>query len=336
LSIVSCESARRIVARDPAPTALDQFARDVREGLLGRPKTLPCTYFYDDRGSRLFEQICDLPEYYLTRAEDSILRRSAEAMVAGWSRSPVLIELGSGSSTKTRRLISAARSRYGRVHYLPIDVSPTILAESAGSLVRDFPGLRVTGVAGDYRSSLSDLCARIRRPKLVLFLGSSLGNYDTPAAMELLRAIGEVLTPDDALLLGTDLLKEPARLESAYDDAAGVTAAFNKNLLVRINRELGGEFSLDAFDHEARFNAGLGRVEMHLVSRVRQRVEIPRANLSIAFEPGESIHTENSHKYDLRSLEHLARGANLIEDAAWTDERGDFRVQRWRRDPSGP
>ena len=331
MSIDTRRSARRLVVRNPTALTREQFARDVREGLLGRPKSLSCTYFYDARGSRLFEQICDLPEYYLTRTEDSILRRSADAMLAGWSRSPVLIELGSGSSTKTRRLISAARSRYGRVHYLPIDVSSTILAESAERLVRGFPGLRVTGVTGDYRSSLAEICVRIRRPKLVLFLGSSLGNYDTAAAVELLSAIRDLMTPEDALLLGTDLVKEAARLESAYDDAAGVTAAFNKNLLVRINRELGGNFSLDAFDHEARFNTHLRRVEMHLVSRVRQSVEVPGANLTVGFESGESIHTENSHKYDAGSLDQLAQAAHFTEEAAWTDARGDFRVQRWRR-----
>jgi uncharacterized SAM-dependent methyltransferase len=187
----------------------------------------------------------------------------------------------------------------------------------------------VTGIAGDYHSTLAEICRRIRRPKLILFLGSSLGNYDTAAAVNLLGAISDSMSPEDALLLGTDLLKDPSRLEAAYDDDAGVTAAFNKNLLVRINRELGGNFHLDAFDHEARFHRGLSRVEMHLVSRTRQRVEILDANLTVTFEAGESIHTESSHKYDVRSLGHLARAADFVEAAAWTDVRGDFRVQRW-------
>ncbi len=330
MSIVTRETARRPVLRKPSSLTRDQFALDVRAGLLAEPKTLPCTYFYDAEGSTLFEKICELPEYYLTRAEDSILERSADEMLAGWSRAPVLIELGSGSSTKTRRLISAARSQYERVHYLPIDVSPTILKESAEALARDFPGLRVTGVAGDYRSSLAEICGRIRRPKLILFLGSSLGNYDTAAADLLLGEISDLMAPEDALLLGTDLIKKVSRLEAAYDDAAGVTAAFNKNLLIRINRELGGNFDLDRFDHKARFNTCLSRVEMHLVSTSRQRVDVPASELSILFNEGESIHTENSHKYDTTVLKRLASAAGLREDGAWTDERGDFRVQRWK------
>jgi len=330
LAIVTRGTARRPILRKSPSQVRDSFALDVRDGLLGQPKTLPCTYFYDARGSQLFEKICSLPEYYLTRTEDSILQKSADAMVAGWTRAPVLIELGSGSSTKTRRLIAATRARYGRVHYLPIDVSPTILAESAQALARDFPGLRVTGVPGDYRSSLAEICERIRRPKLILFLGSSLGNYDAASARELLGDVSDCMTPDDAFLLGTDLIKDPSRLESAYDDSTGVTAAFNKNLLARINRELGGDFHLDAFDHEARFRADLGRVEMHLVSRIRQRVAIPGARLSVQFEPGESIHTENSHKYDPPSLANLAASSGFAEEAAWTDDQGDFRVQRWK------
>ena len=333
LAIVTRGSARRPILRKSTSQGHDRFARDVRDGLLGRPKTLPCTYLYDDRGSELFEEICTLPEYYLTRTEDSILQTSADAMVAGWSRAPVLIELGSGSSTKTRRLIAAARARYGRVHYLPIDVSATILAESAQALARDFPGLRVTGVTGDYRSSLAEICKRIRRPKLILFLGSSIGNYDANSARELLGGISDSMTPDDAFLLGTDLIKDPARLEAAYDDSAGVTAAFNKNLLRRINRELGGNFHLDAFDHEARFNARQSRVESHLVASSRQCVEIPAAKLSVVFEAGESIHAESSHKFDSQSLAELAAATGFVEDAAWTDDQDDFRVQRWRLIP---
>jgi dimethylhistidine N-methyltransferase len=331
LSIVSRGSSRRLVLRKPSLPSRDRFATEVREGLLGIPKTLPCAYFYDAQGSRLFEQICTLPEYYLTRAEDAILRSSADEIVSGWERAPVLIELGSGSSTKTRRLITAARTRYQSVHYLPIDVSPTILAESAELLSRDFPGLQVTGVVGDYRSSLAEICGRIQGPKLILFLGSSLGNYDTDSAEELLGDVSALMSPDDALVLGTDLLKAPSRLEAAYDDSAGVTAAFNKNLLTRINRELGGSFDLAAFEHQARFNARFRRVEMHLVACSRQCVEIPAANLSVVFEAGESIHTENSHKYDVQSLGSLATASGCIEEAAWTDDRGDFRVQRWRR-----
>ena len=323
-------SARPAIVQEPiAPT---RFADDVRAGLTACPKTLPCTYFYDEAGSNLFERICDLPEYYLTRAEEAILRASADAMVDGWPESPALVELGSGSSTKTRRLIVAARARYGAVHYLPIDVSPTILEESARALARDFPGLRVTGVVGDYRTGLADLFARVRLPKLVVFLGSSLGNYETPAAVALLADLAGRMSGEDRLLLGTDLVKEPAVLEAAYDDAQGVTAAFNKNLLHRINRELGGDFRVDEFDHQARFSAAHARVEMRLVARSRQVVNVPGAGLAgVAFEAGESIHTENSHKYTRESLRSLARESGFAEEAAWADEAGRFRVQRWRK-----
>lgn len=301
-------------------------------GLSTRPKRLPCRFFYDAEGSRLFEEICELPEYYLTRTEDAILRRHADAMVDGWDHAPSLIELGSGSSTKTRRLIAAARGRYGSLHYVPIDVSPTILEESAGRLVEEFPGLRVTGYAADYRQALPRACRERKGPKLVMFLGSSLGNDDIETAVDLLAFIGRSLGPEDRLLLGTDLAKDRATLEAAYDDAAGVTARFNKNLLARINRELGADFDLDRFDHQARYDADRQRIEIHLVSRADQEVQIPGAPLRVRFAAGETIHTENSHKYTVERLHDLARRSGFVEEAAWTDPRGWFRVQRWRPD----
>jgi dimethylhistidine N-methyltransferase len=322
--------------RSPKIIRLDQdrdvasFALQARRGLAGSPRTLPCQFFYDDLGSQLFESICDLPEYYLTRAEDAILRASAAEMVAGFARPPAIVELGSGSSTKTRRLLAAARQRYRGVHYIPIDVSASILAESAESLTRDFPGLRVTGFAADYRVALARLAGRLRRPRLFVFLGSSLGNYEAREATELLRHVARAMEPGDALLLGTDLDKEPATLLAAYDDAQGVTARFNKNLLARINRELGGDFRLERFAHEARYNPDLRRVEMHLVSLDDQVVTIPGCRLSVRFRAGESIHTESSHKYTPESLAELADRAGLAEEAAWTDAEGRFRVQRWR------
>jgi len=308
----------------------DAFAKAVRSGLRARPKTLPCRYFYDDEGSRLFEQICDLPEYYLTRTEDAILRDHALAMVAGWLNDPVMVELGSGSSTKTRRLIEAALNAYGALHYVPIDVSRSILEESAQGLVKNYPDLQVTGFAANYRDALAGVVERFDRPKLFLFLGSSLGNYEADDAVDLLKLVAGSMDPGDRLLLGTDLDKAPAILEAAYDDAQGVTARFNLNLLDRINRELGGQFDRDQFEHQARYRGDLRRVEMHLVSRVEQEVAIPGAGLKIRFLAGESIHTENSHKYTVETLQTLADRSGLVEEAAWTDPEHRFRVQLWR------
>ncbi|HEU5116100.1 MAG TPA: L-histidine N(alpha)-methyltransferase [Isosphaeraceae bacterium] len=307
------------------------FGLRTRQGLSCMPKTLPCQFFYDEAGSQLFEQICDLPEYYLTRTEDAILNTHAAGMVDGFSRAPAIVELGSGSSTKTRRLLSAARNRYRDIHYIPIDVSPSILSESAQSLSLDFPGLHVTGFAADYRVALARLSEQLRRPTLFVFLGSSLGNYETPEAIDLLTHITCAMSSDDALLLGTDLDKDPTILEAAYDDAQGVSAAFNKNILTRINRELGGNFQLDRFAHKARYNKDLHRVEMHLVSLHEQTVTIPGCRLSVRFWKGESIHTESSHKYTPADLADLADQAGLIEEAAWTDPDALFRVQRWRK-----
>lgn len=329
-TIPECRSARLAIVRAAATQSPDSFRDAVRRGLSAHPKTLPCQFFYDDTGSRLFEQICALPEYYLTRTEDAILRQHAAEMVAGWAHAPAMIELGSGSSVKTQRLIAESLARYGRLHYFPIDVSPTILEESAAALVRDFPRLRITGFAADYREALAKLYAHVDRPKLVVFLGSSLGNYDSAEAVSLLRHIARGLGPHDRLLLGTDLAKDRETLEAAYDDAQGITAAFNRNLLVRINRELGGNFDPTRFAHEARYVPERGRVEMHLGSIGHQSVRIPAAGVTVRFSAGESIHTENSHKYTVERLRALATESGFEEEHTWADRHGLFRVQRWR------
>lgn len=321
---------RLSVIRVPEGRGLESFAQAVRDGLSATPKTLPCRFLYDEVGSGLFEAICDLPEYYLTRTEDAILRDHAEAMLAGWRQAPALIELGSGSSTKTRRLLGAGLEAYGSLHYVPIDVSATILEASARALVDEFPRLRVTGYVGDYRRALGEIARRVSEPKCVVFLGSSLGNYEDEEAAGLLRHVARALGPEDCLLVGTDLAKDRATLEAAYDDARGVSAAFNRNLLVRINRELGADFDPGSFRHEARYRPDRGRVEMHLVSRSDQAVTIPGAGISASFAAGESIHTENSHKYTVERLASLAGRAGFVEEAAWTDAEGRFRVQRWR------
>ena len=245
------------------------FAGAVGAGLLATPKTLPWTYFYDEAGSRLFDAIRELPEYYLTRAEDAILRQHAREMVADLPCDPgadlTLIELGSGSAHKTQRLIAAALNQQRRLHYVPIDVSPSALEESALRLSRKYRGLRVTGYVADYLRGLERIMARAWGPRLIIFLGSSLGNYDMDSATELLAMIGRTMRADDRLLLGIDMAKDRSVLEAACDDAEGVTAAFNLNILRRINRELGADFPVDAFEHRATYRPDRGRVEMHLV-----------------------------------------------------------------------
>jgi len=328
-------TTRRLSLLRPAATSgrVETFAEEVRRGLTGRPKTLPCRYFYDEEGSRLFERICELPEYYLTRAEDEILRDHAAEMVDGWMKAPALVELGSGSSTKTRRLIAAALARYGSLHYLPIDVSPTILEASAETLVEDFEGLRVTGVVADYRDALGSLAGKVRGPKLVVFLGSSLGNYEPDEAVALLAHVARCMHPGDRLLLGVDLAKGRDVLEAAYDDAQGVSAAFNKNILTRINAELDADFDLDAFGHRATYREDRGRVEMHLVSRRDQSVGIGGLDASIRFAQGETIHTENSHKYTGDQLDELSSRAGFVERSSWADAAHRFKVQLWEPQP---
>jgi dimethylhistidine N-methyltransferase len=318
------------IVRMAEPAGHLTFGEVVRRGLQSRPKALPCQFFYDAAGSRLFERICALPEYYLTRTEDGILREHAFEILAGFDQAPALIELGSGSSVKTERLIAAAHELYGDIHYFPIDVSSTILEESAHGLVRRFPRLRVTGFAADYRAAVRELAARVDGPKCLLFLGSSLGNYTPSQASELLRTLADAMTADDRLILGTDLVKDRAALEAAYNDAQGVTAQFNLNLLARINRELGGDFDLAQFAHRAIYRAERERIEMHLESLRNQRARVAAAQLTVAFEAGEWIHTENSHKYSPASLRALAESAGFCEESAWTDPEERFRVQRWR------
>lgn len=318
-------SVTRAGGAGPAATLADE----VRAGLGPGPKRLDCRFFYDAEGSRLFELICGLPEYYPTRTEDAILRGGVGSMIDGFDAPPVLVELGSGSSTKTRRLIEALLRRHGRLRYVPIDISPTILEEAAAELARRYPPLRVTAIVGEYGPALRQVARRIEGPKLVTFLGSSIGNSGAAEAVDLLRAIRRAAGPGGKLLLGADLVKEPSILEAAYDDSRGVTARFNLNLLARINRELDADFDLDQFEHRAIYDERRQRVEMHLVSRVAQSVSIPGAGLVAHFTPGESIHTENSHKYRPADLLAMAARAGFREEAAWSDERGWFRVQRW-------
>jgi dimethylhistidine N-methyltransferase len=309
--------------------ANDTFAGDVRRGLTARPKALPPKYFYDELGSHLFEAICRLPEYYLTRAETEILTRHADETVARLPAPVTLIELGSGSATKTRFLIEAVLRRQAELHYRPIDISPTALETSARELLDAYAGLTVSGYAGDYDGALRQIAAEQaagprRGSTLVLFLGSNIGNFTPEEATLFLRQVRGVLRPGDGLLLGADLKKDRATLEAAYDDALGVTAAFNLNLLLRINRELGGEFELTRFRHRAVYDEEFGRVEMHLESRTAQRVPIRGLDLAVDFAAGETIHTENSYKFDLPQLAGLAAASGFALTQTWHDQAGRF------------
>jgi L-histidine Nalpha-methyltransferase len=309
----------------------DRFPADVCLGLTGSPKRLPSKYFYDALGSQLFEAICELPEYYLTRAENEILELHADEIADRFGGSATLGELGSGSSVKTRRLIKAFLERQASLHYQPIDISETILTQSSSSLINDFPGLRVTPHVADYTRGLDMVERDSRERLLLLFLGSNIGNYDASQARELLVGVHDALRPDEALLLGADLKKPRSVLEPAYDDALGVTAAFNRNLLLRINRQLGGEFNLGDFRHRAVYNEEIGRMEMYLVSRRSQSVRIRELGLTVEFAEGEAIHTENSYKYDLGQLRELAVETGYRPEAAWLDSREQFTCQLWMR-----
>jgi len=301
------------------------FAEDVRQGLTSSPKVLQPRYFYDDLGSLLFATICALPEYYLTRAEAEILHAHAGEIVASLNGPVRLVELGSGDARKTRLLIDALLARQGRLDYMPIDVSASALEQGSEQLLSTYPNLRVTALVADYAEGLRSirdqepLRAGHARNTLVLFLGSTVGNLGPEDRVGLLREVRDVLRPGDALLLGTDLKKPESILIPAYDDPLGVTAAFNLNVLARINRELAGGFDLRQFRHLARWNAGKSRVEMHLESRRAQTVPIRSLDLEIPFEEGETIHTENSHKFTVEQVEALAAETGFKVTRVWQD-----------------
>jgi L-histidine N-alpha-methyltransferase len=316
---------QRFVLHRAAGSSVNSFADDVRRGLTARPKFLLPHYFYDALGSALFSAICELPEYYVTRAEEEILRSRAPEIAAAFGPRVRLVELGSGSARKTRHLIEAILARQTALDFFPVDVDAGILASSGHDLLNDYPRLSITAICGDFRNP-----ATLLRPYLppseartiVLFLGSSIGNLDPAAAGAMLSNLRAALSPGDALFLGADLRKSPSILEPAYDDALGVTAAFNLNLLARINHELGGTFDIASFAHRAYYNESEGRIEMHLVSREAQHVLID--GYEVAFEKGESIHTENSHKYDDATLSALAEAGRFTIERRWLDSKGYF------------
>jgi L-histidine Nalpha-methyltransferase len=301
-----------------------EFGRDVTAGLTASPKRLDCRYFYDAEGSALFDAICELPEYYLTRAETAILRGHAGDIAAPFPGDVTLVELGSGSAAKTRLLLEALLRNRSQLRYVPIDICRPVLEASAAKLLREFPGLEITAVAAEYHQGLQHLLAETDRPKLILWLGSNIGNFGQIDAARFLAQVRAAMTVADRLLIGVDLRKDKAILEAAYDDAAGVTAAFNLNLLARINRELDGDFDLRAFQHRAVYDEAAGRIEMYLVSTRAQRVRIGRLGLEIAFAAGEMVHTENSYKYSPAEIADLCAAAELVIEHSYFDAERRF------------
>jgi dimethylhistidine N-methyltransferase len=313
-------------ATNPSPPD-DGFRAEVIRGLSLRPRELPCKYFYDEEGSRLFEQICLLPEYYLTVTELKIMHRHAADMADILGRQCLLIEYGSGSSTKTRALLDRLASPAG---YVPIDISREQLCQSAFALAREYPQLDVKPLDADFTMPIA-LPPMAQRPgrRVVYFPGSTVGNFTRDEATALLRRTAKLCGRDGGLLIGADLKKDPRVITAAYNDRAGVTAAFNRNLLMHINRALGGDFAVEQFWHHAFYDPAQGRIEMHLVSRREQRVHV--AGQEFAFAEGESIRTEYSHKYSMADLRSLATTSGFEVRHTWTDERQYFAVQFWRK-----
>ena len=290
------------------------FAADVVAGLTAHPKRLPPKYFYDNTGSALFERITELPEYYPTRSELSILQYNAAEIATFFPSHCALIEFGSGSTRKARILLDAAPAIAA---YVPVDISGEFLQQQATDLRRDYPQLAVHPVADDFTQAFEMPAEIAALPRVGFFPGSTIGNFEPHDAASFLRHVGRVLGPDAVLIIGVDLEKEPEILNAAYDDAAGVTAEFNLNLLTRINRELGADFNLAAFEHHAFYNRERHRIEMHLASCKRQKVHV--AGMTIDFRAGETIHTENSYKYTVASFGALARATGWTPRKVWTD-----------------
>lgn len=299
-----------------------RMARDVRSGLSGEFKELAPKYFYDERGSRLFEEITLLPEYYPTRAERSILEERVAEIVVGAGCPTMLVELGSGSAAKTRHLLQGMEEAGCLETYAPVDISEEITHRTAESLVEEFPGLAVRGLVCDFELDLERI--PVDASRMVAFLGGTIGNLYPRARGEFLSRIASLLGPDDCLLLGTDLVKDRARLEAAYDDAKGVTAEFNKNVLAVLNRELGADFDLGAFQHVARYDPGAARMDIRLRSLAGQAVRLEDLDLDVEFAEGEEMRTEISCKFTRERMGVIYAEAGLRMVGWFTDADGDY------------
>ncbi len=300
------------------------FAADVLSGLSATPKHLFAKYLYDELGSQLFEAICRVDEYYLTRAESEILSRRADEVISLAPACETLVELGSGSAEKTRKIIEALLRKRAELLFVPVDISASALEKSSRSLLESYPGLRISAYAADYFEGLAALKPLHVGPMLVLFLGSNIGNFEKDEAANFLRAIRGMLKSGDALLLGADLKKDRATLEAAYNDSLGVTRAFIVNELARINRELGGNFDLWAFGLRSVYNEEAGCVEVYLESLRSQSVNIRRLDLTISFAAGERMHMENSYKYSVDDLARMATESGFELTSTWLDDQKRF------------
>ncbi len=300
---------------------LDALRTDVRAGLTAVPKSLPPKYFYDARGSELFDEITRLPEYYLTRAETSILRRHS-ADIAALSRCESLVELGSGTSAKTRLLLRALLDGGTLREFVPFDVDPAVLTEASGALAAEFPGLAIAPFTGDFEHDIGRVPAKGRRT--IAFIGSTIGNLEPTARADFLAQIGAALRPGDTFLLGTDLVKDVGRLLRAYDDAAGVTAEFNRNVLVVVNRELDADFDVEEFQHVALWDPENEWIEMRLRAQRPQQVTIRDLDLVVRFAAGEELRTEISAKFRRERIEAELAAAGMRTVRFWTDQDGDF------------
>jgi L-histidine Nalpha-methyltransferase len=312
------------------------LSRDVKAGFAERPRSLPPKYFYDALGSRLFEAIGRLPWYRITAAETRLLQKAAPAVARALAGAVRVVELGSGSGEKLALVVEALRACRKKPDVHVVDLSAAAVAASLERLAK-IPGLKATGHRAAYERGLAAAMAMRRGPGqcLVLFLGSNIGNFDPVDAACLLRTVRRRLRAGDAILLGTDLVKPESELLAAYDDPLGLTAVFNLNLLVRLNRELGADFDLAAWTHRAVWNAEARRVEMHLVSRARQRVRVARAGVTADFEKGESIHTESSHKYEPADVDRLAATAGFLRERRWLDDSAKFALTLCRAVSAG-
>lgn len=314
----------------PADFRATTLRQDVLAGLTAAPKTLPPKWFYDEVGSELFERITELPEYYPTRAERAILDHHARE-IAALTGAETLVELGAGSASKTRVLLSALRSQGALRSYVPVDVSATMLEATAVALTAEYPGLRVHAVAADFEHHLR----RVPHPGLGLtvLLGGTIGNFEPDGRADFLAAVRRTMVEGEWLLLGTDLVKDPELLVRAYDDAAGVTAAFNRNVLSVINDELKADFDPDAFDHQARWDENREWIEMHLVSRGQQQVRVAELDLTVSFEAGESLRTEVSAKFRPDGVAAELAAAGFTLDRWWSDPQNRFGVSLARAVP---
>ncbi len=313
-----------------AGSARQRFALDVLQGLSQPRKRLSSMHFYDDRGSALFQRIMEVPEYYLTRAEHQILERRRGELAELLIDEPFqLVELGSGDGRKTNLLLETLQAEHLDFVYRPIDISAAAMSAQMDALSRRFPTLEAHGLVAEYLDGMMWNARFSERRNVVLLLGSNIGNFNLPDARAFLRSLWSFLREDDLLMVGFDLKKDIDTMISAYNDADGVTASFNLNLLARINRELGGDFDVDAFQHHATYNVFSGAMESYLVSRARQTVRVAAVDHSFDFAPFEPIHTEYSYKFLLEDIEGLARDTGFSIEAQWLDDQGLFVDSLW-------